>query len=154
MDKGGSPEGLRAVVDASVVVKWGIPGEPWRAEANLLKQKIAIGEVEAYAPSLLLYEVSSVMCKALSSGALSKDDAREILNNLKYIGIRLVNFDWDELPEVIELARQSRLTVYDSSYLFLAKKINSFLITADEDLKKKGEKIAPVILIRDISNYL
>jgi hypothetical protein len=35
MDKGGSPEGLRAVVDASVVVKWGIPGEPWRARATL-----------------------------------------------------------------------------------------------------------------------
>jgi predicted nucleic acid-binding protein len=154
MDKGGSTTRLRAVVDASVVVKWGLPGEPWREEANLLKQKIVFGEVEAYAPSLLLYEVSSVMYKALSSGVISFDDAWEILSNLKDIGIRLANFYWDELTELLELAQQSRLTVYDSSYLLLAKKINAILVTADEDLKKKGEKIAPVILIRDISNYL
>jgi predicted nucleic acid-binding protein len=154
MDKGGSTTRLRAVVDASVVVKWGLPGEPWRKEANLLKQKIVFGEVEAYAPSLLLYEVSSVMYKALSSGVISIDDAWEILSSLKDIGIRLANFYWDELTELLELAQQSRLTVYDSSYLLLAKKINTILVTADEDLKKKGEKIAPVILIRDISNYL
>jgi hypothetical protein len=37
MDKGGSTTILRAIVDASVVVKWGFLGEPWREEANLLK---------------------------------------------------------------------------------------------------------------------
>jgi len=37
MDKGGSTTRLRAVVDASVVVKRRFPGELWREEANLLK---------------------------------------------------------------------------------------------------------------------
>ncbi|MEM0008634.1 MAG: type II toxin-antitoxin system VapC family toxin [Thermofilum sp.] len=101
---------------------------------------MVFGEVEAYAPSLLLYEVSSVMYKALSSGVISIDDAWEILSSLKDIGIRLANFYWDELPKLLELAQQSRLTVYDSSYLLLAKKINAILVTADEDLKKERRK--------------
>lgn len=80
------------------------------------------------------------MYKALSSGVISIDDAWEILSSLKDIGIRLANFYWDELPELLELAQQSRLTVYDSSYLLLAKKINAILVTADEDLKKERRK--------------
>lgn len=62
MDKGGEE---KVVLDASVVAKWAIPGERWEEEALNVKEKPVSGELRAYAPSLLTYELASVMLGAV-----------------------------------------------------------------------------------------
>ncbi len=47
----------RAVVDASVVLKWYLPDETHGPQALVLLQQCAAGELEMLAPSLLTYEL-------------------------------------------------------------------------------------------------
>jgi hypothetical protein len=71
MAEGGEGGKVRLVIDASVAAKWIIPGEPWDGKARALKEAIAKGNVEAYAPTLILYELTSVIFKAVRNGVLT-----------------------------------------------------------------------------------
>lgn len=46
MDKGGEGEKPKVVVDASVAVKWVIPGEPWEEQAVALKDMVVTADRE------------------------------------------------------------------------------------------------------------
>jgi len=154
MDKGGQGEKPKVVVDASVVAKWFIPGEPWETEARTLEEKIAAGDVEAYAPLLLLYEVASVVLKSISRGALKVDDGVQALEALSQLGLNIQATSWDDLVETLRIATASKLTVYDSTYLHLSKKMDAPLITADNQLKKRGQNIAKIILLDEVHENL
>lgn len=151
MDKGGQRKRPRVVIDASVAVKWVIPGEPWEAEARTLEEKIASRETEAYAPQLLLYEVASVILKSISTGALKLDDGIQALKALGHLGLNIQTTSWNDLTEILRIAYTTELTIYDSTYLYLSKKMNAQLITADKQLKQKGEKITEAILLKDLN---
>jgi predicted nucleic acid-binding protein len=152
MDKRGQREKPRVVVDASVVAKWVFPGEPWESEARVLQEKIAFREVEAYAPPLLLYEVASVILKSIFRGVLKIDDGIQALEALKNLGLNIQAVDWNGLAEILRIAIASKLTVYDSIYLQLSKKINAPLITADIQLKQRGRNVTEIILLEDLNN--
>jgi predicted nucleic acid-binding protein len=152
MDKRGQRGKPRVVVDASVVAKWVIPGEPWESEARVLQGKIAFREVEAYAPPLLLYEVASVILKSIFRGVLKIDDGIQALEALKNLGLSIQAVDWNGLAEILRIAIASKLTVYDSIYLQLSKKINAPLITADIQLRQRGRSVTEIILLEDLNN--
>jgi len=141
---------VRFVIDASVAAKWILPGEPWEEKANMLKKAIALGRVEAYAPTLLTYELASVLLKAVKKSVLKVLDGIEALKAVSFLGINLVPVLWEEVAEVFETASSSSLTIYDAAYLWLSKKLDADLITADEKLRKKGEKIAKVLLLEEV----
>jgi len=151
MDKGGQREKPKVVIDASVAAKWIIPGEPWEAQARTLKEKIAFGEIEAYAPLLLLYEVASVILKAVSIGILKLSDGIEALKILGHLGLSIQVTSWNDLAEILPIAAATKLTIYDSTYLHLSKKMNASLITADNELKQRGEKVTEIILLKDLN---
>ncbi|MEM2028292.1 MAG: type II toxin-antitoxin system VapC family toxin [Candidatus Bathyarchaeia archaeon] len=150
MDKGGQGAKPRIVVDASVVVKWIIPGEPWEEQARAIAEKIVSGVVEAYAPHLLLYEVASAILKSILIGAIRLSDGIEALEALEHLGISVQTIGWSDLKEILELAVTTKLTIYDSVYLHLTKKIGAQLITADSQLKQKGENVTEIILLKDL----
>lgn len=153
MAAGGSREKLRVVLDASIVAKWVVPGEPWEEEAVLLNNKVAEGCMEAHAPVLLLYEVSSVISRAIRIGAVEVEDAIEALTLLEYL-LNVHPVRWQDLPEIIRLSRAAGLTVYDSAYLHLAISIGAALVTVDEELAAKGENFAEVLHIADLASRL
>ena len=47
----------RYVVDASIVAKWILPGEPYEENAVRLKEDIIEGIAELHSPSIIIYEV-------------------------------------------------------------------------------------------------
>ncbi len=151
MDKGRQGEKPRVVVDASVAAKWVIPGEPWETQSRALEGKIAFGEVEAYAPLLLLYEVASVILKSTFTGALKPGDGIEAIEALGHLGLNIEATSWDDLAEILNIAATIKLTVYDSTYLHLSKKMGAPLITADNQLKQEGERVTEIILLRDLN---
>ncbi|HID55608.1 TPA: PIN domain-containing protein [Candidatus Poribacteria bacterium] len=151
MDKGGQRERLRVIVDASVASKWIIPGGPWDEQARALEEKIAYREVEAYAPMLLAYEVASVIRKAVSRDVLRVEDGVEALKAMGYIGVNLQDIEWRSTAEMLEIAMKTGLTIYDSAYIYLSKKLQGRLITADDELKRRGEEIAEITLLRDLT---
>lgn len=52
--------------------------------------------------------------------------------------------------EIVELAVNSDLTVYDASYIILAMKNNLLLVTEDKKLKRKATKYVHVLSITDL----
>jgi len=150
MDKGGQGEKPKVVIDASIAAKWIIPGEPWEAQARSLKEKIASREIEAYAPSLLLYEVASVILKSVSKGILKLNDGIEAIKILGHLGLNIQITSWNDLAEILPIAAATKLTVYDAAYLHLSKKMKAELITADIELKKRGEGVTATILLEEL----
>ncbi len=152
MDKGGEGARIKLVIDASVVVKWIIPGEPWEEEAKTLKNEIVLGRVETYAPELIVYEVSSAIYKAIKNKILKAQDGVKALKAISSIGLNLVQISWHDAAEILELATSTGLTVYDSAYLWLSKMLKAKLVTADKELRRRGENIAETILLNEMNH--
>jgi len=150
MAEGGEGTKVRLVIDASVAVKWVIPGEPWEEEAKALKDRLVSGLLEAYAPELMIYELASAIFKAVKSKVLEPRDGADALRAVGSLGINLAQIPWQEAPEILNLAIASGLTAYDAAYLWLSKKLNAKLVTADEELKRRGEAIAETILLGEL----
>jgi len=138
------------VVDASVAVKWIVPGEPSHIQATTLGEWIASGRVQALAPPLLLYEVASVLLKAASVGVLGIEDGTRAVDALGQLGLDIATMTWSDLAEILSMASATGLTAYDSAYLHLSKRMGAPLVTADESLKRKGEKVTDVILLQEL----
>ena len=154
MAKGGKREQVKLVIDASVVAKWVIPGEPWEEEASTLKNAIASGHVKAYAPTLIVYELASVILKAIKNNILKVQDGFEALKAIGSLGINLIPILWEESAEILKIATASGLTTYDSTYLWLSKKLEGKLITADEELRRGGEIITKTVLLGELGSFL
>ena len=151
MDKGGQDEKPKVVVDASVVAKWVIPGEPWDAQAERLKEKIVYGEVKAYAPTLLLYELASVILKATSMHILKFNDGVKAIEAIGQLGIDIQPPSWNDMVEILNITSTTGMTVYDSSYLHLSKRVGGKLITADKELREKGKTVAKTLLLNELN---
>ncbi len=150
MDKGGQGEKPIIVIDASVAAKWVLPEEPLQEEARALEEKIVFGEVKAYAPDLFSYEIASVMLKAVRRGVLKIEDGVEALNAIGELGIHIHAADWNDQAEILKIAAATKLTIYDAAYLHLSRKINGKLVTADSKLKKKGESVTTILLLKEL----
>lgn len=58
----------------------------------------------------------------------------------------------EDLTGVMELAVRLKLTFYDASYLYVAKKLNLILVTEDEELRGRAEKaMIKTKMVREIS---
>ncbi|MEM2238355.1 MAG: type II toxin-antitoxin system VapC family toxin [Candidatus Caldarchaeum sp.] len=144
MDKGGQREKLKIVVDASVAAKWIIPGEKWEKNARALAEDIAYRRVEAHGPSLILYELASVINKAIRAGKMSLEDGEKALQAMGAIGLIVDNIDWDDLSEILRIAESTKLTIYDAAYMYLAKRIGCKLLTVDTEIIEKGGSITEI----------
>lgn len=49
--------------------------------------------------------------------------------------------------EVFNLASKENLSIYDAAYMYLAIKINSYLITDDKELREKASKYIEAICL-------
>ena len=123
------------VIDPSVAVKWFNP-ELLSAEALELRSLHVKDQVHFYAPELFLYEVINAL---RWNPEFNKNDVVDASKSLIEIMISYRKI----LPEeALEIAYKYNLTVYDASYIALARNLGSILITADDKLRKQvqGEK--------------
>jgi predicted nucleic acid-binding protein len=118
------------VVDSGVVVKWFSP-EPSRQEALRLLRLYQEEKIKLVAPTLLICEVASVLCKRVRRGLTSASMAREAYRLLKINAPVLVD-DRVVMDEAITLALASGQSVYDCIYLALALRRGCDLVTADQ----------------------
>ena len=127
-------------MDASVVVKWILPGEPYQENADKLKEDHVSGIAELCAPSIIIPEVANALWRAVKLGRISEEDAQEALNALNDMKIKLYELDWTEISQGLSTACKLDLTVYDASYLFsLTKRKHSYLrLTINYTKKQRG----------------
>jgi predicted nucleic acid-binding protein len=138
-------------VDASVVAKWVLPGEPHQENAVKLKQDYISGIASLSAPAFITLEVANAMWRAVKLGRIIEEDAQEALKALNDMRIELHESDWIQASQGLSIACKLDLTIYDASYLSLTDKTKAQFITADNKLYEKAKQHFGVLHLK---NYL
>jgi predicted nucleic acid-binding protein len=122
----------KAVVDASVVVKWFIE-EEFTKKALGLRDRFANGYVKLIAPSLLNFEVLNAL---RYSRLFNKKELKELAVAVGKYGFELHNLI-DKYGELTaEIANSRELSIYDASYAALAELNGIVLYTVDDKIKE------------------
>ncbi len=114
---------MTIVVDASIALKWVLEEPGSDAAEELLEKDLA-------APSLWLLEAGNALWRRTVRGELTRAEAVERLTELTKAPVASVPLEQD-LPEALRLALQLNHPVYDCLYLALAKRLGTFVVTAD-----------------------
>ncbi|MGH9457000.1 MAG: type II toxin-antitoxin system VapC family toxin [Thermoanaerobaculia bacterium] len=117
------------VLDASVALKWFVPGEPLRAEAMEVLDTIQENPSEVVVPELFFHEILAVLCRLPGSTAAAVVEAMTLLERL---GIARVAAGHELLALAAEYAVSSKLSGYDATYVALAALTDGVWLTADE----------------------
>jgi predicted nucleic acid-binding protein len=115
-----------------VAAKWYFP-EALSEEAGALLDRQRAGEIELYAPDLLLHEFGSVVARKVRAGQVRPEDAEEVVR--EFLGsppllLRAV----ETLPVALRLRRVVRASFYDCTYLAAAELVGGTVVTADSKL--------------------
>jgi len=137
------------VVDASIVVKWVLSGEPYEENSVKLKQDYLAGTVNLSAPSIAVQEVANSLWKARTRGRILQEDAKEALKTLQDMRIELHEFNWIEISEALNIACKLNLAIYDSTYLLLSEKLKTQLVTANDQLYQKAKEHFKLLHIKN-----
>lgn len=116
-----------AVTDASALAAL-VFGEPGGAEiADRLEGR------QLFAPTLLPYEMASVCLKKAHRAPKRHGALVEALALLPRLGLHQVHLPAED---IVRLAAETGLTVYDAAYLRLAEDLGAELVTLDEELAR------------------
>lgn len=140
---------INYVVDASVVAKWILTIEVYQENANRLMQAQASEAVNLFAPSILTLELTNTLWKAIKLKRLAEEKCREALKSLEDSSIAIYEIDWHQAPDVLRIARELDITVYDASYVFLSEKLGIQLITSDNRLYEKAKTKFKLLHLKD-----
>ena len=123
------------VLDASVAVKWALPGanEPLTNESVRLFQRYRDGEVDFVVPDIFWAELGNVLWKGARRGRWSGDDAKNTVADFEARRFATVS-SIALLSEALRIAFAYDRSVYDCLYAALAVQTGVDLITADERL--------------------
>ena len=124
----------RLVLDASIALKWFFIEEKGADRAWKILERTKRGELKIVVPQIFFFEIANVVkTKARSTSG----DVREVIKAIFSLEITSPKTDANLLLKANFYAQKYNLTIYDASYLALAKILGIDLITADEKLRKK-----------------
>jgi predicted nucleic acid-binding protein len=137
-----SREPLRTfVLDASLAVAWCFEDET-TAYTEVVFDRLT-GGAEALVPPLWPYEVANSLAVAERRKRTTSAKAARFLGRLAKLPISIDSTAGNQIgrafDEVLELARQYRLSVYDAAYLELAVRLGLPLASLDHGLRKAAE---------------
>jgi len=133
------------VLDASVIAKW-FYDEEHTDKALEIRKEFFTGEIDIIVPELVLYEVSNAL---RYNKDIPRRDKREMIDDLSLIDFKVVRFSNKIASMALKMALDTDTTIYDSTYLAVAKLNKCPLITADKKYVKKIRS-KDVIFIGDI----
>jgi predicted nucleic acid-binding protein len=135
---------MKVCVDASLVLKWLVPEEGSRQALELYKQWDRDGVV-LMAPGLVDHEVGTALRQKVVRGLLQADDFYLIYDFYKRLGLLLLD-PVDLVPKTLAIAAAiSQPTVYDVSYLLLAKEQGIDFFTADRRFFEAAAPVFPFV---------
>jgi len=119
------------VVDASLVIKWFVP------EVNSAAARRWLDAPHDYiAPDLLFPETGNTVWKKVRRGELSPDQGQRLVTDLSVISVEAIAMR-GLLPDAHALALSTGLTVYDATYLTLAVRLDTQVITGDDRFARR-----------------
>ena len=119
-------------IDASFLLAYLFPDENIQRVQNFF-ERYKHQKIHLIAPLILPFEVFN----GLQAGTLTKRVNPQIVKDLGQNFLQLpIKLEEVDYLEVLSLARSEKLTFYDASYLYLAKKYHTQLLTLDKQLQK------------------
>jgi len=132
------------VLDASAALAW-LFGEDVAPEVEALFE--ALPRRRIIVPSLWHLEVANVLVIAERKGRISAGELARFKHDLSRLPIVTEALDTDMvLQDILPLAREENLTVYDATYLHLAARLRIPLATLDTALREAARNRAVTIL--------
>jgi predicted nucleic acid-binding protein len=118
------------VLDNSVLCSWFL-----RNQASEYGDLVAgqLRQIDAHAPWLLQLEFTNVLRTACRRGSLSVAAAREIVDQIALLPIR-IDASPPQPAALLSLALRFQLSSYDAAYLELALRLQLPIATRDADL--------------------
>ncbi len=121
-------------LDGSIALSWFLPGE--RADENQAVRKRIEGGTKAWVPSIWALEVANALLVAERRKRISQADSAAAWASLRKLPIET---DAETAAraggDILALARQQHLSVYDAAYLELAMRLGIPLASLDELLR-------------------
>lgn len=120
------------VVDASVVYKWIVDEEGGDTRsARKLRDDYLSGKIQVTAPDILLYEIANIFAYKTH---LAAHDALRAWKSFLLLEIPVTSATLPFIAEALKYSQKYGISVYDASYIALAKKRNCSFVTADTKL--------------------
>ena len=113
------------VVDASLVVKWFVP-----EVHSVAARKWLDASHDYIAPDLIFPEVGNALWKKVRKGELSPKEAQSLVSDLSVVGVEAIAMR-GLASDAHALAARTGITVYDATYLTLAVRLETQVITGD-----------------------
>ena len=129
----------RAVLDASVVLKWYLADEDHGKTALDLLNRYLSDDLEIIAPPLLEYEVMNGLVVAQRRGRLGEEIIISAIEGFLKLGIKTLGVS-GLYSRVLHFCMVYGRSAYDASYLALAEAEQIHFITADETLYNAVKK--------------
>ena len=126
------------VIDASLVLANLLPDESSEIAIAWLTRTLA---EPAQAPNLLILEVSNACSMAVKRKRLSKSEAKDCQQVFSQLRIEFDFTSPSRIDEIVSLSSQFDLTIYDATYLELAKRFSIPLGTLDKKLSAAAQKL-------------
>jgi predicted nucleic acid-binding protein len=130
---------MRALIDASVAVKWYLPEPGERAAMRVFAEGLD-GSRELLAPDWIVAELANALRKKVRREECSGAQAQAILDLFETDAPRLVEAV-ALVPRALELALRLDETVYDCLYLAAAIEEEASLVTADARLAQAARGV-------------
>jgi predicted nucleic acid-binding protein len=135
----------RIVVDASIVLAWGFDDESSETAEKLLD--LASAGAELVVPSIWPFEVANAVLVAERRKRISTAQAKVFLGRVsRYLVSVEETGIFRAFGEILALAGQHSLTVYDAAYLELALRENLPFATLDNQLRRAARHIGIALL--------
>ena len=127
----------KLVVDSSVIVKWlNQQDEKLISQADKILSDAQDQNVMLLAPELAKYEIGNAM---LLHKNISVSEAEIIFKDLFLFPIQFIDQSEDLANETYKIAKDSKITYYDASFMALAKQEKAILVT--DNPKHQGKAI-------------
>ena len=130
--------------DASVLLKWVLPGEDEQdTDAALaLRDEAAAGAIDLVVPQLWIYEVGNTLARRFP------EDADEMLASLVDFGLTEAELTENWRARAISLSVRYGVTFYDAAYHALALGLGGVFVTADERYVRRASGAAGISSLR------
>ncbi len=132
------------VLDASVILKWIFRDEDGGENARGCRDKHISGEEIIAVPDLFFYEIANALA---TKTPLATKDVLEAFSLLWNFDLEVFSFGLDEFFDGIELSRRYGISLYDASYIQLARRLKCHFVTADRKLFEKVKGLREVKLL-------
>lgn len=136
------------VLDASVGIKLFIDGPLSDKAHNFFQTITSNPEATIFVPDLFYIECTNIIWKYVRFQGLNSDDAKEYIQDLGKLALQRVSNE-SLMIDALETALQHEISAYDASYVALAQRLNTSMVTADNKLVRKLNALDGTVIFLD-----